>query len=151
MAAMTMTGSWIIPVFNEAPFKVDFFFLPAPEGGTTMPPAGLGSGYFVSAATAHPEAADRFLTFLYDPANAAYWVEQMSIIPPYSMEAGSLNASPLMAETMESLNPDAMGLNIDVLTPEAFNTTMLDGFQAVLAGDRTPEEQAKALQDSMPK
>jgi hypothetical protein len=70
----------------------------------------------------------------------------MSIIPPYAIEAGSLNAAPLMATTMESLNPEAMGLNIDVLTPEAFNTTMLDGFQAVLAGDRTPEEQATALE-----
>jgi raffinose/stachyose/melibiose transport system substrate-binding protein len=150
MAAMTMTGSWVIPVFGEAPFKIDFFFLPAPNGGTTMPPAGLGSGWFVSAATQQPEAAERFLKFLYDPANASYWVEQMSIIPPYSMDASTLNASPLMAETMQSLNPEAMGLNIDVLTPEAFNTTMLDGFQAVLAGDRTPEEQAAALQAAMP-
>lgn len=151
MAAMTMTGSWIIPVFSEAPFNVDFFFLPAPTGGTTTPPAGLGSGWFISAATAHPEASERFLEFLYDPANAAYWVEQMSIIPPYAIDAASLNASPLMSETMQSLaDPSAMGLNIDVLTPEAFNTTMLDGFQAVLGGDRTAAEQAQALQSAMP-
>ena len=52
MAAMVMTGSWMIPTLQEAPFNVDFFFLPAPEGGTTTPPAGLSSGYFVSAATA---------------------------------------------------------------------------------------------------
>ena len=149
MAAMTMTGSWIIPVFSEAPFNVDFFFLPAPEGGTTMPPAGLGSGYFVSAATKNPEAAERFLTFIYDPANASYWVEQMSVLPPYPIGEGQVEASPLMAQTMESLNPEAMGLNIDVLTPEAFNTTMLDGFQAVLGGDRTAEEQAAALQSSI--
>jgi hypothetical protein len=55
-----------------------------------------------------------------------------------------------MAETISSLaDPEAMGVNIDVLTPEAFNTTMLDGFQAVLGGDRTPEEQAAELQASM--
>ena len=35
-----------------------------------MPPAGLSSGYFVSAATEHPEEAERFLNFLFDPANA---------------------------------------------------------------------------------
>lgn len=149
MAAMSMTGSWIIPVYNEAPFKTDFFFLPAPEGMTTMPPAGLGSGFFVSAATEHPEAAERFLSFLFDPANARFWLEEMSIIPPYNVDAGSLDLNPLMAETMQSLDPAAMGVNIDVLTPEAFNTTMLDGFQAVLAGDRTPEEQAAALQASV--
>ncbi|WIJ25830.1 ABC transporter substrate-binding protein [Devosia sp. RR2S18] len=149
MAAMTMTGSWIIPVFSEAPFNVDFFFLPAPEGGTTTPPAGLGSGYFVSATTENPEAAERFLTFIFDPENASYWVEDMSILPPYPVEAGEVDATPLLAKTMESLDPDAMGLNIDVLTPEAFNTTMLDGFQAVLGGDRTAEEQAAALQSSV--
>ena len=149
MAGMTMTGSWMIPVFQDAPFRADFFFLPAPEGGTTMPPAGLGSGYFIPAATEHPEEAERFLSFLFDPANAGYWVEGMSIIPPYAMEAGSLEVSPLMTETMESLNPDAMGINIDILTPAEFNAVMQDGFQAVLGGERTPEEQAAALQASM--
>ena len=50
---------------------------------------------------------------------------------------------------MQALSSDTMGVNIDVLTPEAFNTTMLDGFQAVLAGDRTPAEEATALQAAM--
>jgi raffinose/stachyose/melibiose transport system substrate-binding protein len=150
MAGMYMTGSWIIPTLADAPFNVDFFFLPAPEGGQTMTPAGLSSGYFISAATERPEEAERFLTFLFDPANAKYWVEQISVIPPYAIDASTLEVSPLMAETISSLaDPEAMGVNIDVLTPEAFNTTMLDGFQAVLAGDRTPEEQATALQEAM--
>jgi hypothetical protein len=37
-----------------------------------------------------------------------------------------------------------LGYNIDDLDHE-FNTVMLDGFQAVLNGDRTPEDQAAAL------
>jgi len=149
MAAMVMTGSWIIPTLQEAPFNVDFFFLPAPEGGTTTPPAGLSSGYFVSAATQHPEEAERFLKFLFDPANANYWVEGMSVIPPYIVDPATVTASPLMGRTMQALSSDTMGLNIDVLTPEAFNTVMQDGFQAVLAGDRTPAEEATALQAAM--
>ena len=115
-----------------------------------MPPAGLSSGYFISAATEHPEEAERFLTFLFDPANAKDWVEQIAVIPPYAIDASTLDVSPLIAETISSLaDPEAMGVNIDVLTPEAFNTTMHDGFQAVLAEDRTAEEQAAALQASM--
>jgi raffinose/stachyose/melibiose transport system substrate-binding protein len=149
MAGMTLTGSWIIPTVQDAPFSVDFFFLPAPEGGQVMPPAGLSSGYFISASTEHPEEAERFLTFLFDPANASYWVEQISVVPPYTLEAGTLDVSPLMTQTLQALESDTMGVNIDVLTPEAFNTTMLDGFQAILAGDRTPEEQAAALQAAM--
>jgi ABC-type glycerol-3-phosphate transport system substrate-binding protein len=33
-----------------------------------------------------------------------------------------------------------------VYTPLEFNNIMLEGFQAVLNGDRTPQEQAEALQ-----
>jgi hypothetical protein len=36
-----------------------------------------------------------------------------------------------------------------VITPEAFNTAMLDGFQAVLLGDKTPEQQAADLQTAI--
>ena len=96
------------------------------------------------------EEAERFLTFLFDPANAKHWVEQISVIPPYAIDPATLEVSPLMAETIASLaDPEAMGVNIDVLTPEAFNTTMLDGFQAVLGGERTAAEQAATLQASV--
>jgi raffinose/stachyose/melibiose transport system substrate-binding protein len=147
-AGMTLTGSWMIRQFKDTPFETGFFFLPAPAGGTTMPPAGLGSGYFVSAATEVPEAADTFLTFLFDPANAQYWID-MSVVPPYSLEGVEVEMSPLLQEAMAALGTETMGVNIDVLTPEAFNTAMLDGFQAVLGGDRTAEEQAAALQASV--
>jgi raffinose/stachyose/melibiose transport system substrate-binding protein len=148
-AGMTLTGSWMINTFKDNPFDTGFFFLPAPEGMATMPPAGLGGGYFVSAATEHPEEAEAFLSFLFDPANAALWVEGMSVIPSYSLEGAGVEMSPLLQEAAAALGGDAMGVNIDVLTPEAFNTTMLDGFQAVLAGDRTAEEQAAAMQASV--
>lgn len=148
-AGMTLTGSWMINTFKDNPFQTGFFFLPAPEGMTTMPPAGLGGGYFVSAATEHPEEAERFLSYLFDPANAALWVEGMSVIPSYSLEGSGAELSPLLAQAAEALGGDAMGVNIDVLTPEAFNTTMLDGFQAVLGGERTAAEQAAALQASV--
>jgi raffinose/stachyose/melibiose transport system substrate-binding protein len=146
LAAMTMTGSWMIPVFKDTEFQAGMFFLPAPAGKTTLPPAGLGSGYFISSATEHPEAAERFITFLYDPANAAYWIEQMYSIPPYDVDTTNLDVSPLLAQTMDALAVTPMGYNIDVLTSAEFNTAMLDGFQAVLASDRTAAEQVAAMQ-----
>lgn len=148
-AGMTLTGSWMINTFKDAPFEAGFFPLPAPEGMETMPPAGLGGGYFVSAATEHPEEAETFLKFLFDPANAALWVEGMSVLPSYSLEDAQVEMTPLLQQASDALAGDKMGVNVDVLTPEAFNTTMLDGFQAVLGGDRSAEEQAKALQDSV--
>jgi raffinose/stachyose/melibiose transport system substrate-binding protein len=148
-AGMTITGGWMINAFNENPFATGFFFLPAPDGMATMPPAGLGGGYFVNAATTQGEAANTFLAFLFDPANAALWVEGMSVIPSYSLEGAAVEMSPLLAEAASALTAGAMGVNIDVLTPEAFNTVMLDGFQAVLGGERTAAEQATALQASV--
>lgn len=38
------------------------------------------------------------------------------------------------------------GYNVDVLAPEAFNTAMQNGFQAMLSGDKTAEEMAAELQ-----
>lgn len=145
-AGMTITGGWMINGFKDNPFATGFFFLPAPDGMATMPPAGLGGGYFVNAATGQPEAAETFLAFLFDPANAALWVEGMSVIPSYSLEGAGVEMSPLLSEAAAALGAGAMGVNIDVLTPEAFNTAMLDGFQAVLGGERTAAEQAAALQ-----
>ena len=73
----------------------------------------------------------------------------MSVIPSYSLEGVEAELSPLLQQAADALAGGSMGVNIDVLTPEAFNTAMLDGFQAVLGGDRTPEEQAAALQASV--
>lgn len=146
LAGMTMTGSWMIRDFMNTDFQSGLFFLPAPAGGTTLPPAGLGSGYFISSATEHTEAAEAFLTFLYDPANASYWIEEMQVIPPYDVDTSTLDVSPLLAQTMDALATLPMGYNIDVLTSAAFNTAMQDGFQAVLAGDRTAAEQVAAMQ-----
>ncbi len=37
-------------------------------------------------------------------------------------------------------------LEIDVLAPSGFNDARQNGFQAILAGDKTPEQQAADLQ-----
>ncbi len=149
LAGMTMTGSWMIRDFKDTSFQTQSFFLPAPAGGTQQPPAGLGSGYFITSASKNVEAAERMLSFFYDPANAKYWVEDMSSIPPYDVDTATLNVSPLLAQTMDILATKEMGYSIDILMPQAFNTVMQDGFQAVLAGERTAQEQATALQAAM--
>ena len=38
------------------------------------------------------------------------------------------------------------GYNVDVLAPPEFNDMMPNGFQAILAGDKTAEQQAADLQ-----
>ena len=54
-----------------------------------------------------------------------------------------------MKFAVDALATTEMGYNIDVVTPDNFNTVMGDGFQAVLAGEKTPEQQAADLQAAM--
>jgi len=54
----------------------------------------------------------------------------------------------VLDDLAEAENPDSFGYNIDVLAPAGFNDVMFKGFQSVLAGERTAQEQADALQDA---
>jgi raffinose/stachyose/melibiose transport system substrate-binding protein len=146
IAATVITGTWLIdPVVENATFPVGWFFVPSPSG-ESLPPAGVGSGYFISSQTEHPDEAIAFLDFLFDPANADLWMEEMSVVPPYGVDTNAFDIPDLLKFAVEALATTEMGYNIDVVTPENFNEAMLSGFQAVLLGDRTPAEQAAILQ-----
>jgi raffinose/stachyose/melibiose transport system substrate-binding protein len=148
-AAMHISGTWAIgQIEGKGSFDVGWFFVPKPDGGA-LPPAGLGSGYFVSSKTQHQEAAIKFLGYLFDPANARVWMEQMLMIPPYKVDASGFKLPTLVKAAIDAIANHEMGYNIDVMTPDKFNTAMNDGFQAVLIGQKSPEQQAKDLQAAM--
>lgn len=148
-AGMHISGTWAIgQIDGKAPFNVGWFFVPKPSGGA-LPPAGLGSGYFVSSKTGHPDAAVKFLDYLFDPANARIWMEQMLMIPPYKVDASNFKLPDLFKAAIGAIADHDMGYNIDVMTPDKFNTAMGDGFQAILIGQKTPEQQARDLQAAM--
>lgn len=153
-AAMDITGTWMIGGYTNPDNMADpvgFFFYPSIDGKPPAPPAGLGSGYFISKKTKNPEAALKYLDFLFSADNAGRWMEGMSIIPPIQVDASQYKISELLGFTLAQLqqNADKMGYNIDVLTPDNFNTTMFDGFQEVIGKTRTPAEQADALEAAM--
>lgn len=147
-AAMHISGTWAIGDIADAPFEVGSFFLPKADGGA-LPPAGLGSGFFVSSKTQQQDAAVKYLSYLFDPANAKIWMEQMSILPPYQVDASKFELPSLFNDAVQAISGQDMGFNIDVLTPDKFNTAMSDGFQAVLLGQKTPAQQAKDLEAAM--
>lgn len=149
-AAMHITGTWRIgPILENTTFSTGFFFFPSINGNPALPPAGLGSGYFVSSQSEHPEEAIAFLSYLFDPVNAHVWMEDMNYIPPYAVDTSDFDLPELLKFAVEALATTEMGYNIDVITPDNFNTVMADGFQAVLAGEKSPEEQAADLQEAM--
>jgi raffinose/stachyose/melibiose transport system substrate-binding protein len=153
-AAMQLTGTWrIAPYADPAqmPDPVGFFFYPSINGSEVVPPAGVGSGYFVSANTENPEAAYRFLDFLFSEQAAAHWLEGMNRIPPLELNAGDYEIPELLQLVLEDIqnNSAAMGYNIDVLAPDNFNAVMFDGLQEVIGGVKTAEQQANDHQQAM--
>jgi raffinose/stachyose/melibiose transport system substrate-binding protein len=153
-AAMNLTGTWMVGDYtnqDSMPDPVGFFFYPPIHDKPIAPPAGLGSGYFVSKATTNPQAAFRFLDFLFSEKAAKLWIEGASKIPPIAVNADDYSIPDLFRFVITNLqkNAELMGFNIDVLTPDNFNTMMFDGFQEVLAGTKTAQEQADALENAM--
>jgi raffinose/stachyose/melibiose transport system substrate-binding protein len=153
-AAMSLTGSWQVNAYSNketTPDPVGFFFYPPIQGKPIAPPSGLGSGYFVSSKTKEPTAAFKFLDFMFSKETAKVYIEQLNKIPPIQLNPADYTITDLMRFTLDALQKDAdkMGYNIDVLTPENFNTMMFDGFQEVLGGTKSAKQQADDLEKAM--
>lgn len=152
--AMSITGSWMVGNYTNPDTMKDpvgFFFYPAIGNKPINPPAGLGSGYFISKKTKQPEAALKFLDYVFSKDAAKVWLEGMSMIPPIQLNVKDYKISELLSFVLQQLqqNANTMSYNIDVLTPDNFNTAMFDGFQEVIGGTRTPADQAAAMEKAM--
>lgn len=149
-AAMIPTGSWLVgEIDDNVDFEVGYIPFPAPDGPGIFT-GGLGSGPFVSVGTSKSDAAIEFLDFLASEEHGAWTVENLHTIPPIDLEVESLDVSPLFAQVLEDTETISegagFGYNIDVMVSDAFNEAMYDGMQAVLTGQRTPEEVAADLE-----
>lgn len=147
-ALMHFTGTWLLGrvLENVQGFEVGWLFFPSVGGRPVLPPAGLGSGYFIAANTQNVDAAAKYLDFLFSEEAAKVWMEDVKIVLPMDVNTEQYDLPALFAFVVEALAQQEMGYNIDVLTPDNFNTMMGDGFQAVLLGEKTPEQQAADLQ-----
>jgi raffinose/stachyose/melibiose transport system substrate-binding protein len=81
------------------------------------------------------------------------WVEQAGFFVPVASDTASFDVSPLYRSILDVLQTgigDAataeFGYNVDVLAPPQFNEAMQNGFQAIIAGQTTPEQLAADLQ-----
>jgi raffinose/stachyose/melibiose transport system substrate-binding protein len=156
-ALMFPTGTWMVRQFNEETMpdmEVGVMSFPEIEGGQgSYWVSGVGSAYYISAESEHPEEAGMFLDYLYSPETAARFVGEAGLFLPMDVDTTGMEISPLAQTVLDTFAAGAageadFGYNIDVIAPPEFNDTMLNGFQAILAGDKTPEEQAADLQAS---
>jgi raffinose/stachyose/melibiose transport system substrate-binding protein len=153
-AGTCITGTWKVADYTNPDVMTDpvgFFFYPSIGGKPIAPPAGLGSGYFISQATKYATESMQLLDYLMSTEAAKGWIEGLAKIPPIQVNAADYKVSDLMRFCIEALqqNSEAMGYNIDVLTPDNFNTMMFDGFQEVLGGTKSAQQQADDLETAM--
>lgn len=155
-ALLHTTGSWLVNDIqtNMADYEVGLVPFPEIAGGQGREfVSGVGSAYFISAGTEYPTEAGLFLDYLFSPETALRWVNEASFFIPQTVDVAAIEAPPLRTSVLETLQTavsegSAFGYNVDVLAPPDFITTMQNGFQAILAGDKTPEELAAELQDA---
>lgn len=156
-AGMHVTGMWLLNDIMENvpnPENIGFFAFPDIHGNPSLPPAGVGTGLFISSETEVPDLAAAFLDQMFSPEMGPTWIEELNTVPPFDVDLDQLDLAPLernMYSNIQAISGDmggGMGYNIDVLTPARFNETMATGFQEVLAGEKTPREQAEDLQSA---
>jgi raffinose/stachyose/melibiose transport system substrate-binding protein len=153
-ALLHPTGSWLArEILDNMPDQnVGFTSFPALTGGQgSFYVTGLGSAYYISANSEHPAEAAQFIDYLFSPEVAQRWVGEAGFMLPMEVDTSSLDLAPLV-QTFLDILPQAtagqikLGYNIDVLAPPQFNEVMTTGFQAIISGDKTAEEQAAELQ-----
>jgi raffinose/stachyose/melibiose transport system substrate-binding protein len=151
-AAMHHTGMWLYgDIIANSDFEVGFFALPAIGDKEPLPPGGMGSAVMISSATEHPDEAAAFMDLFFSEQFAQTWYEDANAVPPVDVDPATFDLEALFLSFAQTIRESStggggLGYNIDVLTPPGFNTAMNEGFQAVLYGDRTPQQQAEALQ-----
>ena len=151
-AAMLPTGTWLVPTIAETvqDFEVDFFAFPSIDGSGISPPAGLGDALFVSKDAENPDGAIAFIDYMVQEDTMRRILETFNTIPAQPVSTDGLDVPELFKSVLDDLSESteegAFGYNLDVLTPANFNDIMFTGFQEVLGGERTPQEQVDELQ-----
>lgn len=156
-AGMLPTGTWLVSTIVETvqDFEVDFFPFPSIDGSDVAPPAGVGTGLFVARDAKNPEGAIAFIDYLQSDEAARFAIEKFNTIPAHPVDTQGLDVPELFKQVLDDLSESpqgkAFGYNIDVLAPQNFNEVMFSGFQEVIGGSRSPEEQAQLLQEAWAK
>lgn len=153
-ALLHTAGSWLTGDIETNMPDSDIQFVPFPiieEGKEPTWVSGVGSAFYINAATQHPEEAAMLVDYLFSQEAVEQWVGGSKYFVPVDFDASAIELGPLSSQIVDVLQGAAtsgeqFGYNVDVLAPPSYNDMMQNGFQAVIAGDKTPEQQAADLQ-----
>jgi raffinose/stachyose/melibiose transport system substrate-binding protein len=153
-ALLYPTGSWLIAEMEAQMPDYEVGFVPFPEiegGQGRVWISGVGSAWYISSTAQNPDEAAAFIDYLFSQEAAEKWIGVSRYFVPVDADLSTIESSPLsdlVIETLQTAGDEGVqfGYNVDVLAPPEFNEMMLSGFQAILVGDKTPEQQAADLE-----
>lgn len=128
----------------------DFFQFPSGTGGNGDQAllTGAPDGFMVYAKTQHPEEAIKFLKFLTSPEMGKEYVKQLGIPSAVIGAVSDETALPAVVEGVASINSaSGMALWMDTDMNAKIVEVYLPGMQAVLNGDKAPEELMQEVHD----
>ena len=159
-AALMIDGTWDIGQIHkyfgaEANNSNDWDWAPVPsKDGTAQFDLGIGSTESINAASANPEAAAKFLNYMYTSKAAVSAVTQCGEAPaPVKMNASDLSSlDPRRARLITELNTAAAAGNYGYTTwtfwPAKSDAFIVDDIEKVWAGKETTEQYLQGLQDT---
>ena len=133
-------------------YEIGFVPFPEIEGGQgRVWISGVGAAWYISSTAQHPDEAAAFVDYLFSQEAAEKWIGVSRYFVPVEVDMSNVELGPLNAQVIETLQTAGdegvqFGYNVDVLAPPEFNEMMSSGFQAILVGDKTPEQQAADLE-----
>jgi len=155
-ALMFPTGTWIVDGLLEMAEtnKVDMMpWFDMETGKPRVYTMGMGSAYFISKGSKHPDEAALFLDHVFSEESAKIWIEEGSRIPPVPVDTTNLNIKPLQKFVVDTLEEAGsgkggmqLGWNVDLIVPEEFNMMLQTGLQDVFAKQKTAKQQMDDLQ-----
>ena len=157
-AAMNMTGSWYLGSINDyfgeaAGNTNEWDVVPVPSTtGDAIFDIGIGSTWSINAASKHPEAAAKFLTYWFSPAVQGEMLAKCGFSPaPVRLKADALTGiDPRAAKIFEAVGAASDAGNYGYTTctfwPPKSDVYIYEEIEKVWAGDITNEEYLAGLQ-----
>jgi raffinose/stachyose/melibiose transport system substrate-binding protein len=159
-ALLLMSGTWAAGNIESTMPKTKLDIMPmwALTDKPRAYPTGSGSAMYISAASKVKDEAAQLLDYLYSPEAAKLMIEKASIIAPVPMDASSLSLSDFQKRSVSAVTSGDGDPKVNQgvfvnhgLSGSNFHQMMTNGFQAMMAGQKTAKQQAADLQTAWEK
>jgi raffinose/stachyose/melibiose transport system substrate-binding protein len=141
--AMRPTGTWMVgAMVDKMKDNVGFFYLPPMKSDVPMSaPGGLGEAVVVNAKSANPEAAVKYVDYMFSKDAVKTWYEAGYIPSLKNVDYSSFKLSVLFIDILNNVNNATdLGHNIDVLMPPKVNDKTKNFVQELIAGKKSGQQ-----------